>query len=248
VTLDLAAGEIGVLLGGNGAGKSTLLRTIAGLLPPAAGTVRIGGRDAGPGFNSRTCALVLEHPESQFVSQSVRGELNFAAESHLKDTGAIRSRVARALEDAGLGPLADRDPLSLSAGEQQRALFAASLLPGPPLLLLDDAFLYLDPVGVGEAWARLRELVRSGAVTAALVASHDGELATLAERVGILDQGRLLDWGRPGDVLRGSLPDAIDPPLGPWLEHCLEEVGIELPLGEPAVPQLIERLLAGLRS
>jgi energy-coupling factor transporter ATP-binding protein EcfA2 len=241
VSLTLASGEIGVLLGGNGAGKSTLIRTAAGILPP------LGGRVAGPGgggFDPRFAGILLEEPQHQFVSGTVRAEIAFALEN-LGESRVAR-RVTDLLERFGLEPLADRDPRTLSAGEQGRALIAAALAPRPRVLFLDDPFLHMGPGDTSRVWDRLRNAVRDREVEALFLATHEGELAIDADRVGILDAGRLQAWGSPDAVLRGGVPPAVDPPLGIWLEGRLGEGGWRLSGRGLDVSSLVRRILADL--
>ncbi len=228
VNLTLNPGDIGVLLGANGSGKTTLLRTAAGLWNPLAGRIRSPSRGE---FDPTRVGLLLEDPSAQFVGGTVREEIEFALENLGLQMQVIAERVEATLERMDLNPIALRDPRTLSPGEQQRCLLATSLAPGPDVLLLDDPFLYLGPGEGYRAWRRLVEVVREGHVRAALLATHDAELATEADRVGVLAGGRLSIWGSPGDLLDHPLPEGIDPPLGPWVVDRLVEQGWRIPPG-----------------
>ncbi len=244
VNLRLERGEIGVLLGGNGAGKTTLLRTAAGLWPARAGTVR----PPAAGFDPRRAGLVLEDPAVQFVAGTVAGEIEFVLENRGLSGEAVARRRDRILARFDLEALAGRDPLKLSAGEQQRALVAAALVLEPPLLLLDDPFLYLAADAARAAWERVREAVRGGEVGAALLATHDAEQALDADRAGVLGDGRLLFWGPPEAAVRAGLPGAVDPPLGAWLEAALAREGFRLPPGGLGPDAMAERIAAALAT
>jgi len=245
VNLRLHAGESGVLLGGNGVGKSTLLRTAAGLWPPRSGEVRGAG---GTGFDPRRVGLVLEDPAAQFVAATVAGELEFALENQGLAREEILARRDRTLAALALTPLGNRDPATLSPGEQARCLIAAALVLEPRVLLLDDAFLFLGP-GEGRAlWDLIRlEIARDGS-RAVLLATHDGELAVEADRVGLLEAGRLRAWGPPAEVFRGDLPAPVDPPLDLWLEDRLRRDGVSLPAGDLGVEGLAGRLVTRVVS
>jgi energy-coupling factor transporter ATP-binding protein EcfA2 len=236
VSLTLHRGEIAVLLGANGSGKTTLLRAAAGLWPLAR------GRRWGP--DPDATGLLLEDPAAQFVARSVRGEIAFALENRIESTEAIARRTGEALRDWGLEALAERDPAGLSPGEQERALLAASLAVEPTLLLLDDPYLYLGPDEEHGAWEATIAAVREGRVGAALLATQDAELAVAADRVGLLDAGRLIRWGSPDDVLAAALPDGVEPPLGRWLEDALAASGPPLAGRGYDVARMIQRLLA----
>lgn len=228
VSLQLSAGEVGVLLGGNGAGKSTLLRSAAGLWPPLRGTIRNGN---GTGFDPKRTGLILEEPAAQFVAGTVAGELEFALECQGISGETVRSRVTEVLEDLELDHLARRDPRSLSCGEQQRALVAAAVVSRPPVLLLDDSFLHMGPGEGIRIWRWLVGRIRSRKEQILLLAGHVSDLAVDADRVGVLEQGMLGSWASPARALREVLPPEIEPPLGVWLETRLAGLGWELSSG-----------------
>ncbi len=241
VSLTLHRGEIGVLLGGNGAGKSTLLRTAAGLWPAKSGTVAPPGSG---GFDPARAALVLEDPGGQLVAGTVSAEIEFALENRGLPREEIAARREEALAAFDLAGLAGRDPWTLSPGGQERCLLAAAWAQRPALLLLDDPFLYLGVGESGPLWARLAGAVRAGEIGALLLATHDGELAAEADRVGILDRGRLAAWGGPEAVLRGELPEAVEPPLGLRVERAMAGRGWSVPVG-PLTPEATGRRIPG---
>jgi energy-coupling factor transporter ATP-binding protein EcfA2 len=222
VTLRLDRGEVGVLLGANGTGKTTVLRTAAGLWPPRGGTVR---SPAVEDYDLRRVAMILEEPASQFVAGTVRGEMEFALESLALALDTIRLRTDAGLAAFDLESLAERNPRTLSAGEQERCLLAAALAPEPSLLLLDDPFLYLGPGEGRSIWDRVVRAVREGLIGGVLLAGHDPEPAVTADRVGLLDRGELLAWGPGKEVLGREFPEGVEPPFGRWLETRLGEKG-----------------------
>jgi heme ABC exporter ATP-binding subunit CcmA len=188
VDLTLGPGEVLLVLGPNGAGKSTLLRTLAGLLRPEAGTVRVGGRAlSGDDPDARRPIGLLSHQSMLYDELSLIENLMLAA--RLYDLPDPRGRAETALEAQGLLELADDRPRSLSRGMQQRAAIARALLHEPRLLLLDEPFTGLDAVGAD----RLRHLLaalRSPARAMVIVTHHAGEAWELATRVGVLVGGR----------------------------------------------------------
>lgn len=206
VTLELARGDVAVLLGKNGSGKTTLLRSLAGLWPLRRGTLV---PPAPRGFDPRRAGLVLDDPPAQLVAGSVAREVEFGLENlgFSMETAALRRDAVLDLLD--LHALRDDDPHYLSPGEQERVLLAATLAPGPPVLLLDDPFLYLSPKEMWSAWRRTVERTAQGGIGALLLATHDVELALSCGRAGIIAGGRLAAWGDVAEVmsdaLRGSL-------------------------------------------
>jgi energy-coupling factor transporter ATP-binding protein EcfA2 len=245
VSLSLNPGEIGILLGSNGSGKTTLLRTAAGLWDPLGGRIRSPSRGE---FDPTRVGLLLEDPSAQFVAGTVREEIEFALENLGLRMPIIAERVDATLQRMDLASIALRDPRTLSPGEQQRCLLAASLAPGPDLLLLDDPFLYLGPGEGYRAWQGLVEVVRTGHVQAALLATHDAELATEADRVGVLAGGELSGWGSPLEILDRPLPEGVDSPLGPWLVDRLAERGWKISPGAWDPAGLVARLHEASRS
>ncbi|MDP1848530.1 MAG: ATP-binding cassette domain-containing protein [Solirubrobacteraceae bacterium] len=186
VDLALAPGERVALMGRNGAGKSTLLRHANGLLAPTRGRVEAAGR----------VALLLQNPNDYFLADRVSGELGPAA-----------------LDAAGLGALADRHPRDLSGGERQRlALAIVSGAAGgeaggpaspPAVVCLDEPTRGMDRAAKGDLAARLRTAAAAG--SAVLVATHDPEFAaTVAERVVLIADGRVIADGPVAEVLSGG--------------------------------------------
>ncbi len=207
VSLRLGRGEFAVLLGPNGAGKSTLLRAAAGLIP-----IQAGRREPDGAFDPSRIGLLLESPPSQLVTRTVSGEIDLALESRCRDTGEIRAARAGLLRRFGLEPLAQREPRTLSGGEQQRVLLAAAVALGPEVLLLDDPVSFLDRCAAGTLMRALRAMVEGGELGAVLLATHDvGEVGP-SDRVGVLRDSRLL-WGGPELLEEAGAAPGGHPPL-----------------------------------
>ncbi len=199
VDLTLHAGEVLLVLGPNGAGKSTLLRSLAGLLRPQAGTVRVCGRAlSGDDPDARRPIGLLSHQSLLYDELTLLENLLFAA--RLYDVPDPRARAEAALTAQGLLDRRDDRPRSLSRGMQQRAAIARALLHDPALLLLDEPFTGLDAFAAD----RLRDLLREhchGARAMVIVTHHASEAWDLATRIGVLVAGRwALDTPRPDDV------------------------------------------------
>jgi len=186
VALAVAPGERIALVGANGAGKTTLLRALAGLDRPLAARVRRIG-----------VALQAEHAARFTVRQLVT--LGLALDR--PPGSAARRAVDDALALAALQPLADRPCTQLSGGEAQRAVLARALVAGPDLVLLDEPTNHLDPAGramIGSLLDRLREPPRRAA---AVIATHDLELAARCDRVAVLSGGRMMRLGPPAAAM-----------------------------------------------
>lgn len=187
----IRAGEFIALLGGNGAGKSLLLRTLAGLRAPAAGVVRVHGRDISA-ISRREIATHLGFlpqdpdapPQGSLRESALLGR--FAHLGFWEAAGAEDvQRVARALADTGLESLAERELGSLSGGEQRRAAIARLLVQAPSIYLLDEPTNHLDPAQQIGILDRLRNLTRHG--SAVIASLHEPNLALrFADRACLL--------------------------------------------------------------
>jgi energy-coupling factor transport system ATP-binding protein len=218
VDLELRAGELVLLAGASGSGKSTLLRALAGLVPHFHGG-RFSGRVLTDGLDTRSvppavvCAragMVFQDPEAGSVALTVEREVAFPLENAAWPVPALLDRVGAALLEAGAAQLAGRRLAELSGGELQRVALAAALAPGPPLLLLDEPTSQLDP-GAADALAlHLRALCHDHG-RAVVVGDHRTErLEAVADRVLVLEHGRVVADGRPGEVV---LPPSAPPAL-----------------------------------
>lgn len=201
--LDVHAGEVVALLGCNGAGKTSLLLTLAGLLPPAGGTL------AGP-----RPGVVFQNPEHQFVAHTVRAEI-----AHGLVPAEAATEVAHQLRAHRLEHLADQSPFRLSGGEKRRVSLAAMLAHPRPCLLVDEPTLGLDRRDTIDTIDALRRAATGRAV---VFSSHDMRtVVTLADRVIVLAGAGIVADGPTVDVLRrpGVLSRArlTLPPLVAWL-------------------------------
>ena len=216
VSFDVHSGEILGVLGATGAGKTTLLKVLAGVIPhhddDAAfkGAVRMLGRDVTDyGSLAEIAArvgLVLQDPEVQLVNTVVREELAWGMENHGVPVAEMEARMARAAELFDIAPLMDRFTHALSGGEKQRVVVAAVFCLGPDVILLDEPTSELDPAGTESVMAAVRTLADEG-VTVVLVAHKIEELSMVADRMMLLEHGRVASIGTPREVLvGGSLP------------------------------------------
>jgi iron(III) transport system ATP-binding protein len=198
VTLDVRTGEIFGVLGPSGCGKTTLLRLIAGFERPETGSVTVGGAlVAGDGTwvppERRRIGMVFQD-YALFPHLTVERNVGFGV-----PRGA-GGDVQRALELVGLQHKADRHPHELSGGERQRVALARALAPGPEVVLLDEPFSSLDATLRADL-RREVELILREAGTSAILVTHDQEEAlTLADRLALMREGRIVQVGSPEDV------------------------------------------------
>jgi cobalamin transport system ATP-binding protein len=207
----LVPGDLVALVGTNGSGKTTLLRLLTGILTPDAGVVRFDGRPLADWRRldlARRMAVLpqqLDLPAGFRVAELVEMGRAPHARRLFASTLADERAVARALEDAGALDLADRFAEELSGGERQRLLVAMALAQEPDLLLLDEPTLHLDLAHQVALLATIRRLRDQRGLTV-LAVLHDLNLAaTFAPRVAVLDEGRVVADGPPGEVLSPEL-------------------------------------------
>jgi thiamine transport system ATP-binding protein len=204
VSLDVPAGEVLALLGPSGCGKSSLLRVVAGLEPPAAGTLRWAGEDLAPvPVHRRGFGLVFQDGQL-FPHRDVAGNVAYGLPG--VDRAARAARVAELLDLVGLPGYGDRPVATLSGGERQRVALARSLAPRPRLLLLDEPLSALDRSLRERLADDLRRVLVATGTTALFVTHDQDEAFTVADRVAVMAAGRLLQvdapealWRRPAD-------------------------------------------------
>lgn len=221
--------EFVVLLGRNGSGKSTLAKHCNGLLLPKRGSVFVDGmdtRDASVLWEIRKrVGLVFQNPDNQLVATTVEEDVAFGPENLGLPPAEIRKRVDEALEKVGMVAYKKREPHTLSGGQKQRVAVAGVLAMRPKYLVLDEATAMLDPEGRAELLQLLQELRNEVGI---LHITHNVEEALLADRVLVIDGGRIVAEGHPREVfLVGraieqwglELPQIIDVALLLWKDY-----------------------------
>jgi len=205
VSLSIGAGDRVVVAGPSGAGKSTLLRAVAGLLLTADhgdvdGSVTVAGRSAGdlPG----DVALLLQDPTAAVVAETSGRDVAFGLENRRVPREQIWPAVARALRDAQFPYDVDRPTSALSGGELQRLALAGCLALGPRLLLLDEPTSMLDPAAAEAVRAAIRQTVSERGMTLVVVEHRLEPWLDFADRLVVLEAGRVVADGRPEAVLR----------------------------------------------
>ena len=200
VDLDVASGEVCVLMGESGAGKSSILRVVAALDPFVAGTITIGTTSLSPGpvppqstlgaLRSKVGIVFQMHALFEHLSAAANVELA-PVHVHGWDAARAQARAAELLEALGVAHRAHALPRELSGGEAQRVAIARALAPDPALLLMDEPTASLDPARRDALAATVRTL--AGASRGLLIATHDAEFArACADRVVRLADGRIV--------------------------------------------------------
>ena len=205
LNFDWHQGEIIALMGSNGSGKSTLARLIAGLIEPTAGEIHLTVDGNLRAWNTATrwqeIGLVGQHPRRQTIGATVAEELGYGLLNLGHDIQWVRNRVRELASSVGLGGKENQSPSTLSGGERQRLVTAAILALQPSFLILDEALTMLDV----RAQAKVLELLfQAQTETGQLWITHDPELARLADRLLVVEDGNLVDMGKPREALINS--------------------------------------------
>jgi sulfate transport system ATP-binding protein len=200
VSLDVKDGSLQALLGPSGSGKSTLLRIIAGLERPDSGRVEISGEDATDlAPQRRGVGFVFQH-YAAFRHMTVRGNVAFGLEIRRRPKAEIAARVDELLALVQLEPFADRYPSQLSGGQRQRMALARALAVEPRVLLLDEPFGALDARVRAELREWLRRLHDEVHVTTVLVTHDQAEAMEVADRIAVMNHGRIEQVGTPAEL------------------------------------------------
>jgi sulfate/thiosulfate transport system ATP-binding protein len=215
IDLDIATGELTALLGPSGGGKSTLLRIIAGLEVADVGSVEIEGVDATAlPARKRNVGFVFQH-YAAFRHLSVAGNVGFGLKIRKRPRREIKSRVAELLELVHLSQFADRLPAQLSGGQRQRMALARALAIEPTVLLLDEPFGALDANVRKELRAWLRRLHDEVHVTTVFVTHDREEALEVADRIVVINQGRIEQIGPPHELYDHPSSEFVMSFLGP---------------------------------
>ena len=238
--IELKEGEWTAILGCNGCGKSTLVRLMNGLLPLQDGNLSVNGINAGNPANKwelcRTCGMVFQNPDNQFVSSVLEEDIAFGLENAQVPEREVTSKVKAALELVGLEGYEKRSPSSLSGGQKQRAALAGVLVLNPEILIFDEVTSMLDPKGRREVLAEMKKLRDCGKTV--VMITHDVEEAVLADQVilmgrpnGQKDPNTVLAQGSVRKILTDSrllIQAGIVPPMAVRMYEDLKLAGIEL--------------------
>ena len=222
LSLEIASGELVALLGPSGSGKTTLLRIIAGLESPDDGRVLFTGRDqTGVGAKDRGVGFVFQHYalfRHMTVAENVAFGLTVRPKASRPPVEEIRRKVAHLLKMVQLDWTADRLPHQLSGGQRQRIALARALAVEPKVLLLDEPFGALDAKVRAELRRWLRQLHDQTGVTTVFVTHDQEEALEVADRVVVVNQGRIEQAGSPDEVYAN--------PATPFVHHFLGTVNV----------------------
>ena len=257
VNLTIHDGEFIGLIGHTGSGKSTLVQHLNGLIMPTSGRVLVDGMDlADKGTDRRAVrqrvGLVFQYPENQLFEETVEKDIAFGPKNLGLDDAEIDRRVRDAMRRVALDydRLHERSVFELSGGQMRRVAIAGVLAMEPQVLVLDEPCAGLDPRGREEILGLIRKLHEEAGTTIVMVSHSMDDVASLAERVIVMNHGELVMDGAPRDVfacgeeLRGM---GLDVPQAVQLADKLRERGFDIPEGIYRIEEIkaeIEKIAA----
>ena len=200
VSVDIYPGELFALLGGSGCGKTTLLRMLAGFETPTEGRILIDGQDMANVPPYARPANMMFQSYALFPHMNVEANVGFGLRMDGVAKGEIAARVAEALELVQMTPFAKRKPHQLSGGQRQRVALARSLIKRPKVLLLDEPLGALDKKLREQTQLELLNIQSKVGITFVIVTHDQEEAMTLADRISVMDRGRIQQLGTPAEI------------------------------------------------
>ena len=234
VSFEIADGELVGIIGHTGSGKSTLLQHLNGLLKASSGSIEIGGTDiTRPGVSMveirKKVGLVFQYPEYQLFEVSVAKDVAYGPGNLGLSQKEIDQRVREAIALVGLDyeKVKDRSPFELSGGQKRAVAIAGVVAMKPEVLILDEPTAGLDPRSHKDILRMIREVHEKTGNITILVSHNMGDVAEMADKVMVIDGGKLVIMGTPEEVFsRGELLKSVGLDLPPITEFC-NELGIK---------------------
>ena len=254
LNLSIEEGSFVAVLGHNGCGKSTLAKHFNAVLLPEGGSVQVFGMDTSDESLlvdiRRTVGMVFQNPDNQMVANVVEEDVAFAPENLGVPSEEIRRRVDEALKLVGMFDYRLHAPHLLSGGQKQRVAIAGVIAMRPRCIVLDEPTAMLDPHGREEVISTIERLNREMGITVVLITHHMTE-AIRAQRVIVMDAGRILADGTPKEVFpQVELLESVGltVPATTKVLYALNQAGFDLPLDALSTEECAQVLLAAIRA
>ena len=238
ISLEIGKGEYVAILGHNGSGKSTFAKLLNFILEPTEGKIFVDGKEmTSPDITDddiydlrRKIGMVFQNPDNQLVATIVEEDVAFGPENLGIDPVEIRKRVDDALKTVGMTDYIHHEPHRLSGGQKQRIAIAGVIAMRPQCIIFDESTAMLDPIGRREVMSTIQKLNREENITIINI-THYMDEAALADRIIILNDGRLIMDGTPEQVFSRQdelLQIGLDVPQSVALANKLKANGIKL--------------------
>jgi len=247
VDIKIDQGEFVAILGCNGSGKSTLVKHLNALIQLQDGELSVAQIDVRNEKDlwllRRICGMVFQNPDNQFVSSTVDEDIAFGLENYETPRHEIRDKVKSALELVEMSGYEKRAPNTLSGGQKQRIALAGVLALDPEIIIFDEATAMLDPGGRQEVINILHKLHGVGKTIIAI--THYVEEAVTADKIILMNQGRVLSCGTPQDILTNLelMNEAgMRPPMTVRLFYDLQQSGVHLRRCPLTEEELVEEI------
>lgn len=248
IDMDISPGEFVAILGHNGSGKSTFAKHLNVLLTPTEGTLWVDGKDTADEDLlweiRKNAGMVFQNPDNQIIASVVEEDVGFGPENIGIPTEEILRRVDRSLKSVGMLEYRAHSPNKLSGGQKQRVAIAGVMAMEPKCIILDEPTAMLDPNGRKEVLDAAALLNQKKGVTILLI-THYMEEVIRADRVYVMDQGKVVMTGTPREIfsqveaLKGY---RLDVPQVTLLAHELRQAGLSIPKGILTRQELVEAL------
>lgn len=235
LSFTIEKGEHVALIGHNGSGKSTLTKVIVGLHTKFTGEVKVFDMPVDKEHLNdihRRVGIVFQNPDNQFVASTVAEDIAFGLENHCIPRDEMERTIDKYLKEVGMEKFKDSAPENLSGGMKQRVAIAGVLAMEPDLLILDEATSMLDPKGKREILDLINSMKEHNPDLTILSVTHDVEEAAAADKVIVLNKGKIVAVGKPNEVFadnKGLEEIRLGVPFFLQLKHSLSERGIEVP-------------------
>ena len=248
VDLDVEPGQFIAVLGHNGSGKSTLAKHLNALLYPTEGEVWVDGMNTADEDNlwnvRQEAGMIFQNPDNQIIAQVVEEDVGFGPENIGVPTKEIWERVDESLRIVGMEAYRKKSPNRLSGGQKQRVSIAGIIAMHPKCIIMDEPTAMLDPSGRHEVIRAARALNEVEGITIVLI-THYMEEAIYADRVIVMDEGKIALQGTPREVFsRVEEMQALhlDVPVVTLLAHELRKAGLDIPEGILTKEELVEAM------
>ena len=234
VSIDVYPGEWLAIIGHNGSGKSTLAKMMNGLLEPNEGSIYIDGQlltEETVYEARRKVGMVFQNPDNQFVGTTVEDDIAFGLENIGMPRVEMIQKINSSLEMVRMTPFKDKEPARLSGGQKQRVAIAGMIALAPKVVILDEATSMLDPQGRFEVISTIQKLHKEKGITVISI-THDLEEAASADRVLLMESGKVNRIGTPSDIFEmgtALVEKGLDVPFSEKLKAVLKEKGLNVP-------------------
>ncbi|MBE3569047.1 MAG: energy-coupling factor ABC transporter ATP-binding protein [Bacillales bacterium] len=247
ISLSIVKGEWLAIVGHNGSGKSTLAKLLNGLHFPEKGKIIVSnillGEETVWDIRKKV-GMVFQNPDNQFVGTTVEDDVAFGLENNGVDHDEMVVRVQESLDKVGMSAFAGQEPHHLSGGQKQRVAIAGVLALRPDIILLDEATSMLDPRGREEVLTTIRELKEDRNLTVVSI-THDLEEAAKADRVIILNKGKVYKEGTPDEIFQMDeelIALGLDIPFSVRMSKELRSRGLLIPQNHLTEDELVNDL------